>query len=145
MADKVYLYDNSLPLQYWFHCPGCKHDHAFTVGERRSPDDPRWTFNGSMDKPSFQPSLLCNKDYPDSRCHSFVTDGNIQFLGDCWHALAGQTVELPDWKDAQELETDELTKARRDVAELRALNANLNSSLEQAEQLMEKMRLAAKK
>ena len=30
-------------------------------------------------------------------CHTFVTDGRIQFLGDCTHALAGQTVDLPDW------------------------------------------------
>ena len=29
-------------------------------------------------------------------CHSFVTDGRIQFLGDCTHDLAGHTVELPD-------------------------------------------------
>lgn len=29
------------------------------------------------------------------RCHSFVTNGNIQFLSDCTHALAGQTVALP--------------------------------------------------
>jgi hypothetical protein len=29
----------------------------------------------------------------------FVTDGRIQFLGDCTHALAGQTVDLPDWED----------------------------------------------
>lgn len=28
-------------------------------------------------------------------CHSFVIDGRIQFLGDCTHAFAGQTVELP--------------------------------------------------
>ena len=27
----------------------------------------------------------------------FVTDGNIQFLADCTHALAGQTVPMPDW------------------------------------------------
>jgi hypothetical protein len=32
-------------------------------------------------------------------CHSFVTDGKIQFLGDCTHALAGQTVELPEQED----------------------------------------------
>lgn len=32
-------------------------------------------------------------------CHSFVTDGRIQFLGDCTHSLAGQTVDLPDWVD----------------------------------------------
>jgi hypothetical protein len=29
-------------------------------------------------------------------CHSFVTDGRIQFLTDSNHALAGQTVDLPD-------------------------------------------------
>jgi hypothetical protein len=34
-----------------------------------------------------------------SVCHSFVTDGRIQFLGDCTHALANQTVELPDLPD----------------------------------------------
>lgn len=28
------------------------------------------------------------------RCHSFVANGNIQFLGDCTHELAGQTVRL---------------------------------------------------
>lgn len=30
----------------------------------------------------------------DMVCHSFVTDGRIQFLSDCTHALAGQTVYL---------------------------------------------------
>jgi hypothetical protein len=32
-------------------------------------------------------------------CHSFITDGRIQFLGDCTHRLAGQTVPIPDWED----------------------------------------------
>ena len=27
-------------------------------------------------------------------CHSFVSDGQWQFLGDCTHALAGQTVPV---------------------------------------------------
>lgn len=27
-----------------------------------------------------------------------TTDGRIQFLNDCTHALAGQTVDLPDWE-----------------------------------------------
>ena len=31
-----------------------------------------------------------------SVCHSFVTDGRIQFLADSNHALAGQTVDLPE-------------------------------------------------
>lgn len=30
-------------------------------------------------------------------CHSFVVDGSIQFLADCTHALAGQTVPIPPW------------------------------------------------
>jgi hypothetical protein len=29
-------------------------------------------------------------------CHTFVTDGQIQYLGDCTHALAGQTVDLQE-------------------------------------------------
>jgi hypothetical protein len=33
----------------------------------------------------------------DRVCHSFVVDGRIQFLGDCTHHLAGQTVDLPPW------------------------------------------------
>ena len=74
---------------YFFHCPGCKAAHGFHV--------PHWTFNGSMEAPTFTPSLLCNGHDPATRCHSFVTDGKIQFLGDCHHALAGQTVDVPDW------------------------------------------------
>ena len=30
-------------------------------------------------------------------CHSFVVDGRIQFLGDCTHELACQTVDIPDF------------------------------------------------
>ena len=86
------------PKQYWFHCPGCGHVHAFTVGPPRAGwGDARWTFNGDFEKPTLSPSLLCNRDYPESRCHSFVIDGKVQFLADCWHKLAGQTVDLPDW------------------------------------------------
>ena len=29
-------------------------------------------------------------------CHSFVREGKIEFLGDCTHALKGQTVDLND-------------------------------------------------
>lgn len=100
MKPKLYQYENSDPAQYWFHCPGCGNDHAFTVGQLKDGwGTARWTFNGSMDKPTFSPSLLCNKDYPECRCHSFVREGRIEFLGDCWHALKGKTVDLPDWED----------------------------------------------
>ena len=77
-----------------FHCPGCEYGHAFNINTKIQPC---WGWNGSLDKPTFTPSLLINKDNGPSRCHSFVKDGMIQFLGDSFHKLANQTVELPDW------------------------------------------------
>jgi len=79
---------------YVFHCPGCDCSHPFEVNCLGGGG---WTWNGSFEKPTFSPSLVVNPDRPKFRCHSFVTDGRIRFLSDCHHALAGQTVELPDW------------------------------------------------
>lgn len=70
---------------YVIFCPGCQCGHAF---------DSRWTFNGDMTKPTFSPSMLVNKDDPKSRCHSFVENGNIRFLDDCFHELKNKTVPL---------------------------------------------------
>jgi hypothetical protein len=68
---------------HWlFWCPGCECAHSI---------DKRWTFNGDVHKPTIRASIL-TKGGP--RCHSFVTDGQIQFLNDCTHALAGQTVKM---------------------------------------------------
>lgn len=108
-------------LTFW--CPGCDGAHGIQVGEGAGP---RWGWNGSVDKPTFTPSILvkgrdftakgradyetwyaagCPKNADGSMhefesaatvCHSFVTDGRIQFLADCTHALAGQTVDLPE-------------------------------------------------
>jgi hypothetical protein len=52
-----------------------------------------------LDKPTFQPSILARVERTDGKimvCHSFVADGKIQFLGDCTHKLAGQTVDIPE-------------------------------------------------
>jgi hypothetical protein len=70
---------------YAIQCPGCGNWHAF---------DSRWRFNGDFEKPTFTPSMLVNQHKPESRCHSFVTDGKIQFLSDCHHKYAGQTLDL---------------------------------------------------
>jgi hypothetical protein len=101
-----------------FCCPGCEECHGVSV----SGDHPVWGWNGSVDAPTFTPSILvrsghyapngvtnscwCTYDaeHPDHPsgfkcmvCHSFVTDGKIQFLSDSTHKLSGQTVEIPDW------------------------------------------------
>lgn len=100
-----------------FRCPGCDEIHQIQTGDGSGP---RWGFNGHYDKPTFTPSILIRtghhvpgyangpcwctyaEEHPDeeddgfkcSVCHSFVTDGQIQFLNDCTHHLAGQTVPL---------------------------------------------------
>lgn len=108
-------------LLFW--CPGCDGVHAVRVG---AGDGPRWGYNGNPDKPTFTPSILVSgtkltnkgradmdawreagypKPLPEKFdsipvvCHSFVNNGRIQFLSDCTHALAGQTVDLPDWAE----------------------------------------------
>lgn len=85
------LVDNEKEKQYYFHCPACEFIHCVRVrGEQ-----PLWTVSGvEEDKPTVSPSILAYAD--NFRCHSFVREGRIQFLGDCTHKLAGQTVDLPD-------------------------------------------------
>lgn len=95
-------------LMFW--CPGCDMAHRIQHGDGSGE---RWGWNGNVDKPTFTPSVLVRYNHPkghtkdnpapigwvgeyvDDICHSFVTDGRIQYLGDCTHALAGQTVDLP--------------------------------------------------
>jgi len=96
------------PYGWVLHCPGCKHAHCYLVESysRAHPfpnGNPRpfWDFNGDIFKPTFRASMLIAADLGDPPvpyvCHSFVTDGMIQFLDDCTHDLKGQTVEVPDF------------------------------------------------
>jgi hypothetical protein len=80
-------------LEPMVFCPGCKCGHLFSVSLLNLPAH-RWTWNRSMDKPTFTPSMLINKDDPKSRCHSVVTDGKIFFCPDSFHELKGKTVDL---------------------------------------------------
>lgn len=91
-----------------FWCPGCDEAHGI--------DPKRWKFDGNFAAPTISPSILVRGQIPPTDeecakimegwkfekvwriCHSFVTAGRIQFLGDSTHALAGQTVDLPDWQ-----------------------------------------------
>ncbi len=77
-----------------FLCPGCGQHHPFRIGSAAPAERPVWSWNGSMDKPTFSPSLLVNQHHPASRCHLFVRDGRIEYLGDCHHALKGTTIDM---------------------------------------------------
>lgn len=91
-----------------FYCPGCEEFHyvPVTAGDRPGPV---WTWNGSLEKPTLSPSILRRTgpfppEWKNSKlilnsdrlhiCHSFIREGRIEFLGDCTHKLAGQTVTL---------------------------------------------------
>jgi hypothetical protein len=83
-------------LGFVIWCPGCEEPHAiYTAGPTK------WAFNGNRERPTFTPSLLVHGDCRPGgyRCHSFITDGKIQFLNDCGHKLKGQTVELPPYPE----------------------------------------------
>jgi hypothetical protein len=108
MARAAYVEVCSRDTRVTFHCPGCDGNHYLRI--RAEPRvTPSWTFNGDLERPTFTPSVLVTyggKDAgqtdadgfrsPPAVCHSFVTDGRVQFLADSTHALAGQTVDLPE-------------------------------------------------
>ena len=71
-----------------------------------------WTWNGDVDKPTLRPSVLTqgfhkmtDDEYKSVmsgtkieprlyRCHTWVTDGQANFLDDCNHDLRGQVVDM---------------------------------------------------
>lgn len=95
MAKVKLLQDGEHGTIYKFICPGCGKQHWFWT---KSKFGPVWSFNGDMDKPTVRASIKVTTRLPDGGhiCHSFVTDGRIQFLEDSTHHLKGQTVDLPD-------------------------------------------------
>lgn len=89
-------------LAHW--CPACRQLHDFAV-DRPFRNGARWSFDGNADAPSFSPSMNIRiGPYPQAWkkagqidvCHYFLRAGRIEYLGDCTHELAGQTVDLPD-------------------------------------------------
>lgn len=79
----------------WFWCQGCQSPHRVGVGARG------WSWNGSLEAPTLSPSVLVRWEqgeaYTPVRCHTWIRDGEVQFLADCTHALAGQTLPLEEW------------------------------------------------
>ncbi len=107
-------------LTFW--CPGCNESHSISIADGRG----GWTVDvADPERPTFSPSVLvrsghyahdaapgnCWCDYEARfgkvsafkclRCHSFVRDGRIEFLSDCSHAMASQTVDLPSFPEQE--------------------------------------------
>lgn len=82
-------------------CPACDFEHTFNVDleghGRWKKGSPVWTFDGNFETPTFNPSMLANKEGVNKHhpiCHSFVTAGQWEFLNDSTHHMAGQTVPM---------------------------------------------------
>lgn len=105
MASRVLHEVEGGRLAFW--CPGCGHAHVVKIAKPNG-----WTWNGSYERPTISPSILVRgtRDITDDEharimrgehvepaplvCHSYVRDGNIEYLSDCLHSLAGNIVPL---------------------------------------------------
>ena len=101
MRIKHVKHDDGRHYGYRFECPGCDSPHVIPT----KPTERGWDFNGDEERPTFAPSILVHPHgilHHDGSvgqsplCHSFVRNGRIEYLGDCTHSLAGQTVDLPE-------------------------------------------------
>lgn len=80
------------------YCPGCELNHTLNIDPANG--SPCHTLTGTDDCPTIRASILEPGDRGlGPRCHSFVTEGRIEFLSDSTHKLAGQTVPLPAFVD----------------------------------------------
>jgi hypothetical protein len=84
--------DHGTMLYLW--CPGCDDLHGVEV-EQSAPT--AWQWDGNLESPTISPSIKCMGH--KGICHSFVRNGQWEFLSDCYHSLAGTTVDLPDLPD----------------------------------------------
>lgn len=91
----------------WRHwCPACNTVHEIAVDEPFS-NGAKWSFDGNELFPTFNPSI--NKRWgryadPSCRvkggvCHYYLHKGVIQYLSDCTHGMAGQSMDLPHLPD----------------------------------------------
>lgn len=93
-----------------YNCPACGNLHFVRVGTW--PGGAVWTWDGNAEKPTFSPSIKVTGTQPvtDAEveaitagqkiaprplcCHFFIRAGQIEYCGDCTHAMAGKTVPM---------------------------------------------------
>lgn len=75
---------DGLEVRLWW-CIACDEYHQ---------DGGKWEFNGDPEKPTFSPSFLLHETPTHKRCHTFIRNGKIEYLGDCTHDYAGKTVDM---------------------------------------------------
>jgi len=90
MKNKNIIHSNEDRTFFNFWCQGCQEVHSI---------DNTWNFNGDFKNPTFNPSIKvtgnrCMGFGEPYICHSFIENGQIRYLSDCTHKLAGKTIDL---------------------------------------------------
>lgn len=93
--------DGSKGRHIYVWCPGCaEHTGGLHAVEIDPSNTPCWGWNGDLANLTVTPSIRVLPGRIQPLCHSFITGGQWNYLGDCTHHLAGQTLPLPplpDW------------------------------------------------
>ncbi len=109
-----YIYEEKGKIYHY--CPACDELHAAAVGAPFS-NGARWQFS-NPEKPTLSPSMkvstghfvsssrhsagdcpMCDADGEYGTCgicHYFLKHGQLEYLSDCTHKLAGMRVPLPE-------------------------------------------------
>lgn len=91
---------------YMIKCPVCKWHEFPKVGKSGA----SWSFNGNYEKPTFTPSMNeAVGPFPEGsqwagqirRCHFVLTDGKLNFCGDCSHELSGRQRDLESFSQEE--------------------------------------------
>lgn len=94
--------------RHYYWCPGCDALHGIAILPDRQDNGAGWSFSGTLECPTYSPSQLTKTKLmrddtgkeKEFVCHTFIRNGQIEFLNDCTHELKGKTVplpQLPDW------------------------------------------------
>ncbi len=86
----VFILDNQY-YQHW--CDGCNELHLIPNFNEKI----RWTFNDDFDRPTLTPSV--RHTWENKCCHYYITNGQINYCGDCTHTLAGKSMPLSPLPD----------------------------------------------
>ena len=84
-------YSKNMIVGYRFLCPGCSRKHVVWTCHHIT--DMSWSFTGTLENPSFSPSMVLEYG-PDDVCHMVIKNGMIDFCTDSTHSLAGKTVPM---------------------------------------------------
>jgi hypothetical protein len=102
MAKVLPFQEGDKVVGYYFNCPGCKDVHAVHIRPNLNSVGAGWTWNENVDSPTFSPSILCQIHLSNGSrkvCHLFVQNGQIRFLEDSTHPLAGKSIDMEDMEN----------------------------------------------